>query len=89
MEFRTQAVARQLVVTLLAMLALTEGVWAVAHPGNRTDSGVQSHCVAQRRHGNKAEIARQDHLENRVVGRSGGFDSRPGRESRRHHGCKG
>jgi hypothetical protein len=30
MEFRTQTVARQLVVTLLAMLALTEGVWSVA-----------------------------------------------------------
>ena len=30
MEFRTQTVARQLVVTLPAMLALTEGVWSVA-----------------------------------------------------------
>jgi hypothetical protein len=30
MKFRTQTVARQLVVTLLAMLALTEGVWSVA-----------------------------------------------------------
>jgi hypothetical protein len=30
MEFRTQTVARQLIVTLLTMLALTEGVWSVA-----------------------------------------------------------
>ena len=30
MEFRTQTVARQLVVTLLAVLALTEGVWSAA-----------------------------------------------------------
>jgi hypothetical protein len=30
MKFRTQTVARRLVVTFLAMLALTEGVWSVA-----------------------------------------------------------
>jgi hypothetical protein len=30
MKFRTQTVARQLVVTFLAMLALTEGVWSAA-----------------------------------------------------------
>jgi hypothetical protein len=30
MKFRTQTVARQMVVTFLAMLALTEGVWSVA-----------------------------------------------------------
>src|ERR1700693_1316319 len=58
-------------------------------PGNGADSGVQPPCVAQRRHGNKAEIARQDHLENRGGGRSGEFESRAGRESREHHGCKG
>lgn len=30
MEFRTQTVARQLVETLVAMFALTEGVWSAA-----------------------------------------------------------
>jgi hypothetical protein len=30
MKLRTQTVARQLVVTFLAMLALPEGVWSVA-----------------------------------------------------------
>jgi hypothetical protein len=45
MEFRTQTVARQLVVTLLAMLALTEGVWSVAQTQATGQTAASSRSV--------------------------------------------
>jgi hypothetical protein len=45
MEFRTQTVARRLVATLVAMFALTEGVWSAAQTQATGQSATSSRAV--------------------------------------------
>jgi hypothetical protein len=45
MEFRTQTVACRLVATLVAMCALTEGVWSAAQTQETSQTATSSHTV--------------------------------------------
>lgn len=61
MEFRTQTVARQLVVTLLAMLTLTEGVWSVAQT-QATGQAPKSSRPALLREGTEIKLKLHDKI---------------------------
>ena len=45
MEFRTQTFARRLVATLVAMCALTEGVWSAAQTQETGQTATSSRAV--------------------------------------------
>ena|SRR5580700_9246538 len=90
MKFRTQTVARQLVVTLLALLALTEGVRSAAQTQATGQTPASSRSVLLKE-GTEIKLKLHDKISSKTAleGDVVNLILDQGRESRVHHGCKG